>query len=107
MGHSSGLVAAGTAWDGTACVNVDAPKFTASPLAGLHQPLLCMEVFRIGDYLLANSSREREKAAENLQLLRMHLDAFLGLTLKNARAALLKRKPDRSSATLVIYERKS
>jgi pimeloyl-ACP methyl ester carboxylesterase len=141
IGHSSGFVAAGTACKMdrriTACVNVDAPKFTASLLAGLNQPLLWIRLERAGgvprefletqgsavyelqlartnhgsiqdwDYLSAKSSPERDKAAENLRLVRMYLGAFLNATLKNEKAPLLKRKPDRSSATLVIYERKS
>jgi pimeloyl-ACP methyl ester carboxylesterase len=141
IGHSSGFVAAGTACKLdrriTACVNVDAPKFNASLLAGLDQPLLWIRLERAGavprefvqtpgsrvyelqlastnhgsvedwDYLSAKSSLERDQAAENLRLIRMYLGAFLEATLKNEKAPLLERKSDRPNATLVIYERKA
>jgi hypothetical protein len=118
-------------------VNVDAPKFNASLLAGLDQPLLWIRLERAGavprefvqtpgsrvyelqlastnhgsvedwDYLSAKSSLERDQAAENLRLIRMYLGAFLEATLKNEKAPLLERKSDRPNATLVIYERKA
>jgi len=140
IGHSSGFVAAGTACPLdlriTACVNVDAPKFSAAQLAGLYQPLLWIRLERAGpppaeflkgarssvyelrirdakhssvedwDYLEAESPLQREVAAKQLQLISKYLGAFLGAQLKGERPTLLEQNYSNPELTLTVYRPK-
>lgn len=140
MGHSSGFgaVAGACRLDRRirACVNVDAPKFSAAQLAGLNQPLLWIRLERAGpvpaefvktasspvyelrlagtnhgsvedwDYLEAKSPTQRNDALEHLQLIRKYLDAFLGLELRGEKSALLEQNSSNSEVTLVVYTSK-
>jgi pimeloyl-ACP methyl ester carboxylesterase len=137
IGHSSGFVAAGAACAIdhriTACVNVDAPGFSANDLRGLKQPLLWIRLERAGpvpaeflrnrsgpvyevqfmnakhgsmedwDYLEAESYQRRTVAAERLQVLRKYLDAFLRKYLKGKESDLLEQKPANQDITIKIY----
>jgi predicted dienelactone hydrolase len=137
IGHSSGFVAAGTACKLdqriSACVNVDAPKFSAAQLVGINQPLLWIRLERAGpvpteflktarapvyelhiagtnhgsvedwDYLEAKSPLQREDAAEHLKLIRKYLGAFLGSQHKGEKSALLQQNSSNPEITLTVY----
>jgi hypothetical protein len=140
MGHSSGFagVAAACRVDRriTACVNVDAPGFSAAQLAGLHQPLLWLRLERAGpvpaeflktasssvyelrivgtnhgsvedwDYLEAKSPAQRSDALEHLQLIRKYLNAFLGVELRGEQSALFEQNFSNSRLLLMVYPSK-
>jgi pimeloyl-ACP methyl ester carboxylesterase len=140
IGHSSGFVAAGTTCTLdqriTACVNVDAPKFSAAQLAGLNQPLLWIRLERAGpppaeflktarssvyelcmpdakhgsledwDYLEAESPLQREVAAKQLRLISKYLGAFLGVQLRGERSTLLEQNYSSPELTLTVYRPK-
>jgi dienelactone hydrolase len=123
IGHSSGFSAVSNACRHDprikACVNIDAPGYTAALLTGLHQPLLWIWLERAGpvppgflttiasevyelqiqganhgsvedwDYLEAASPRERENAAHRLTLIRSYVAAFLGKSLRDQDSPLL------------------
>ena len=102
-----------------ACINIDAPGFKTALLAGLHQPLLWIRLERAGpvpldflntttatvyeleikganhgspedwDYLEAQTSQDREAAAQRLTLIRDYVEAFLGKALKGQDSVLL------------------
>lgn len=55
------------------------------------------------DYLEAESSTQRDPAAELLQLIRKYLDAFLGEYLKDQNADLLKRDSANPNVTINVY----
>jgi pimeloyl-ACP methyl ester carboxylesterase len=137
IGHSSGFVAAATACKLdlriSACVNVDAPGFSASELIGLNQPLLWIRLEKAGpvptdflkstsspvyelrivganhgsvedwDYLEAKSSLTRSTAAMRLQLIRRYLAGFLGAYLKDQNSDLLKHNSDSAELTFTAY----
>ena len=139
IGHSSGFVAAGTACRLdhriSACVNLDAPGFSTSDLAGLTQPLLWVRLERAGpvpqdflksttspvyelqivgtnhgsvedwDYLEAKTPLLRDKAAEHLRLVRKYLAAFLGTYLKDQNSELLRQESRNSELTFLIYRK--
>jgi pimeloyl-ACP methyl ester carboxylesterase len=140
IGHSSGFVAAGTACTLDrrirACVNVDAPKFSAAQLVGLYQPLLWIRLERAGpppaeflkaarssvyelritgakhssvedwDYLEAESPLQRDVAAKQLQLIRKYLGAFLGAQLRGEKSTLLEENCSNPELTLTVYRPK-
>lgn len=123
IGHSSGFVAASGACklDSRikACVNIDAPGFDASYLAGLQQPLLWIRLQKAGavpaeylktassavyelqveganhdsvedwDYLEAALPAQREAAAKVLQIIRQYVEAFLSKHLNRQNSDLL------------------
>jgi alpha-beta hydrolase superfamily lysophospholipase len=137
IGHSSGFVAASGACKLDprikACINIDAPDFGASDLAGLEQPLLWIRLQKAGrvpptflntttatvyelqiaganhgsiedwDYLQAASSRERNEASQRLMLIRSYIKAFLGKTLRNHESELL-RDSHTSAVNLMLYQ---
>jgi pimeloyl-ACP methyl ester carboxylesterase len=137
IGHSSGFVAAGTACGIdrriTACVNVDAPGFSAKELAGIKQPLLWFRLEKAGpvpaeflktlsapvhelrlmgakhgsvedwDYLEAESSAQRDAAAGLLQLIRKYLGAFLGEYLKDESSDLYRQNSANSTIAIKNY----
>ncbi len=123
IGHSSGFVAASGAckMDSRikACVNVDAPGFSARDLAGLNQPLLWIRLQKADgvpaeylktakaavyelqieganhgsvedwDYLEAASPAQREAAGKVLQIIRQYVEAFLSRHLDYESTKLL------------------
>lgn len=123
IGHSSGFVAAsgGCKLDSRikACINIDAPGFGASDLAGLEQPLLWIRLEKAGgvpaeylktagtvvyelqieganhgsvedwDYLEAASPARREAAGKILQIIRQYVEAFLSKHLNRQNSDLL------------------
>jgi dienelactone hydrolase len=123
IGHSSGFSAVSDACRRDprikACVNIDAPGYTAALLTGLHQPLLWIWLERAGpvppsflttiasevyelqipganhgsvedwDYLEASSPQERKNAAQRLTLIRNYVAAFLGKSLRDQDSPLL------------------
>ncbi len=123
IGHSSGFVAASGAckMDSRikACVNVDAPGFSARDLAGLDQPLLWIRLQKADgvpaeylktakatvyelqieganhgsvedwDYLEAVSPAQREAAGKVLQIIRQYVEAFLSRSLDHENSKLL------------------
>jgi predicted dienelactone hydrolase len=123
IGHSSGFVAASGACklDSRikACINIDAPGFGASDLAGLEQPLLWIRLQKAGgvpaeylktartavyelqteganhgsvedwDYLEAASPAQREAADKVLQIIRRYVEAFLSKHLNRQNSDLL------------------
>jgi predicted dienelactone hydrolase len=123
IGHSSGFVAASGACklDSRikACINVDAPSFGASDLAGLEQPLLWIRLQKAGgvpveylqnarstvyelqieranhgsvedwDYLEATSPAQREAADKVLKIIRQYVEAFLSKHLNRQNSDLL------------------
>lgn len=137
IGHSSGFVAASAACTIdrriTACVNVDAPGFSAADLSGMKQPLLWIRMEKAGpvpaeflksrsesvyelqlmdakhgsvedwDYIEAESEQQRTAASQRLQVLRKYLGAFLGKYLKGKQSDLLERKPANPDLTIKIY----
>lgn len=137
IGHSSGFVAASAAsrLDRriSACVNLDAPGFSAAELVGLHQPLLWVHLEKAGpvptdflksasspvyelrivsanhgsvedwDYLEAKSSPLRATAAHQLQLIRRYLSLFLGEYLKDQTSALQKQNSNDADLTFRTY----
>jgi pimeloyl-ACP methyl ester carboxylesterase len=141
IGHSSGFVAAGAACRLdrriSACVNVDAPKFSAAQLIGLNQPLLWIWLERAGpvpaeflktansrvyelrivgtnhgsvedwDYVEAKSRLQRDKAAEHLQLIRKYLGGFLGVHLRGENSAILEQNLSSPELTFIVYPPKT
>jgi pimeloyl-ACP methyl ester carboxylesterase len=139
IGHSSGFVAAGTAcrFDRriSACVNLDAPGFSAADLDGLTQPLLWVRLERAGpvppdflksapspvyelrtvgtkhgsvedwDYLEAKTPVLRDKAAGSLQLIRKYLIVFLDAYLKDQNSELLKQDSGNSESALIVHRK--
>jgi hypothetical protein len=139
IGHSSGFSAVSNAClrDARikACVNVDAPGFTAALLKGLTQPLLWIRLERAGpipteflsartgavcelqingaahdsvedwNYLEASSSREQERSANLLKLLRDYIAAFLQTSLLRQDSDLL-RNSQTATASLTCYPAK-
>jgi predicted dienelactone hydrolase len=139
IGHSSGFSAVSNAClrDARikACVNVDAPGFTAALLKGLTQPLLWIRLERAGpipteflsartsavyelqingaahdsvedwNYLEASSSREQERSANLLKLLRDYIAAFLQTSLLRQDSDLL-RNSQTTTASLTCYPAK-
>jgi alpha-beta hydrolase superfamily lysophospholipase len=123
IGHSSGFVAASGACklDSRikACVNIDAPGFSARDLAGLDQPLLWIRLQKAGavpaeylktvtaavyelniegashgsvedwDYLEAVSPARRAAAANVLRIIEQHVEAFFSKHLDRQNASLL------------------
>jgi predicted dienelactone hydrolase len=123
IGHSSGFVAASGACklDSRirACINIDAPGFAPSDLAGLEQPLLWIRLQKAGsvpaeylkiagtavyelqigganhgsvedwDYLEATSPAQREAAGKVLQIIRQYVEAFLSKQLNGQNSDLL------------------
>jgi predicted dienelactone hydrolase len=123
IGHSSGFVAASGACKLDrrikACINIDAPGFAASDLAGLEQPLLWIRLQKAGrvpaeylkttratvyelqiegashggvadwDYLEAASSVQREAANKVLQIIGQYVEAFLSKHLDGQNSDLL------------------
>jgi pimeloyl-ACP methyl ester carboxylesterase len=137
IGHSSGFVAASAACTTDpqiiACVNVDAPGFSANDLRGLSQPLLWVRLEKAGpvpaqfltgrrapvyelhlmgakhgsvedwDYLEAETFLKREAAADRLQELRKYIGAFLGKYLKDEKSGLLEQKPAQPAIRIKRY----
>jgi dienelactone hydrolase len=123
IGHSSGFVATSGACklDSRikACINIDAPGFGATDLAGLEQPLLWIRLQKAGsvpaeylktaratvyelqiegashgsvadwDYLEAASPVQREAAEKVLQIIRQYVEAFLAQHLDRQNSGLL------------------
>jgi alpha-beta hydrolase superfamily lysophospholipase len=139
IGHSSGFSAVSNACSHDpriqACVNLDAPGFTATLLKGLTQPLLWIRLERAGplppeflsarsaavydlqinggahdsvedwNYLGATSSQERDHAAKLLDLLRSYIAAFLQKSLQGQDSALL-RNSRTTAVTLTCHPAK-
>jgi pimeloyl-ACP methyl ester carboxylesterase len=123
IGHSSGFVAASGACklDSRirACINIDAPGFSASDLVGLDQPLLWIRLQKAGGvpaeylktaratvyelqieaanhgsvedwgYLEAASPAQREVANRVLQIIRQYVEGFLSKYLDHQSSDLL------------------
>ena len=140
IGHSSGFVGVAEACRLdrriSACVNVDAPKFSAAQLAGLNQPLLWIRLEKAGsvpaeflktatssvyelrtvgtnhgsvedwDYLQAKSPAQQNDALKHLQLIRRYLRAFLGTELRNEKSSLLEQNSTNSELSFVVYPSK-
>lgn len=128
IGHSSGFVAVNNACHRDAriraCVNIDAPGFTAPLLAGLRQPVFWIRLQRSGPvpadflhtsnapvyeldlnhaehdsitdwpYLKAASPEARATAALHLTLLRDYIAAFLAKALSGQDSRLLQDTDD-------------
>jgi pimeloyl-ACP methyl ester carboxylesterase len=141
IGHSSGFVAASMACKLderiSACVNVDAPGFSAAQLGGLKQPLLWIRLEKAGtvpeeflkttrspvyelriaganhssvedwDYLEAKHPLQREDAAKRLELIRKYLGAFLGAQLRGEKSALLEQDSSTPELTFTRYPAKA
>ena len=116
-----------------ACVNIDAPGFTSTLLEGLNHPLLWIRLERAGplpaeflaartaavydlqingaahdsvedwNYLEASSSRERDRSAKLLAVLRNYIAAFLDKSLRDQDSDLLLRTAYSTTATLTCY----
>ena len=139
IGHSSGFSAVSNACSHDprikACVNIDAPGFTAALLKGLAQPLLWIRLERAGplpseilsartaagydlqingavhdsvedwNYLEASSSQERDRATKLIGVLRSYIAAFLQKSLQGQDSDLL-RNSKATAATLTCYPAK-
>jgi len=137
IGHSSGFVAASGAckMDSRikACVNVDAPGFSARDLAGLDQPLLWIRLQKADgvpaeylktakatvyelqieganhgsvedwDYLEAASPAQREAAGKVLQIIRQYVEAFLSRSLDHENSKLLDASSVKSGLQWKVY----
>jgi hypothetical protein len=121
----------------SACVNVDAPKFSAAQLIGLNQPLLWIRLERAGpvpaeflktanspvyelrivgtnhgsvedwDYLEGKSRLQRDNAAEHLQLIRKYLGGFLGVHLRGENSAILEQNFSSPELTFIVHPPKT
>jgi len=117
----------------TACVNVDAGGYSANDLRALRQPLLWLRLKRAGplpdeflkdrrepsyelllrdanhssvedwDYIEAESSEQRESAAERLRILRKYIGAFFREYLQGQKSALLEEGSSNSNVTFQIH----
>jgi dienelactone hydrolase len=137
IGHSSGFVAASGACklDSRikACINIDAPGFGASDLAGLEQPLLWIRLQKAGgvpadylktartavyelqieganhgsvedwDYLEATSPAQREAADKILQIIRQYVEAFLSKHLNRQNSDLLDPGSGKPGIQWTVY----
>jgi hypothetical protein len=139
IGHSSGFSAVSNACSHDprikACVNIDAPGFTAALLKGLTRPLLWIRLQRAAplppeflsarttvvydlqingavhdsvedwNYLEASSSQERDRATKLIGVLRSYIAAFLQKSLQGQDSDLL-RNSQGTAATLTCYPAK-
>jgi len=137
--HSSGFSAVSNACRRDlrimACVNIFAPGFTSTLLAGLRQPLLWIRLERAGplpaefgaartaavydlqingtthdsvedwNYFEASSSQQRDRSARLLAVLRSYIAAFLDKSLRDQDSDLL-RTAHTITATLTCYPAK-
>jgi pimeloyl-ACP methyl ester carboxylesterase len=116
-----------------ACASVDAGGYSASDLRALRQPLLWLRLKRAGplpdeflkdrrepsyellledanhssvedwDYIEAESSEQRESAANRLRILRKYIDAFFSEYLQGQKSALLKEGSSNSNVAFQIH----
>jgi pimeloyl-ACP methyl ester carboxylesterase len=116
-----------------ACASVDAGGYSASDLQALRQPLLWLRLKRAGplpdeflkdrrepsyellledanhssvedwDYIEAESSEQRESAANRLRILRKYIDAFFSEYLQGQKSALLKEGSSNSNVAFQIH----
>jgi pimeloyl-ACP methyl ester carboxylesterase len=116
-----------------ACTNVDAGGYSANELRALRQPLLWLRLKRAGplpdeflkdrrepsyellledanhssvedwDYIEAESSEQRESAANRLRVLRKYIGAFFSEYLRGQKSALLKEGSSNSKVTFQIH----
>ena len=116
-----------------ACANVDAGGYSANDLRALRQPLLWLRLKRAGplpneflkdrrepsyellledanhssvedwDYIEAESSEQRESAADRLRILRKYIGAFFLEYLQGQKSALLKEGSSNSNVNFQIH----
>ena len=116
-----------------ACANVDAGGYSANDLRALRQPLLWLRLKRAGplpdeflkdrhepsyellledanhssvedwDYIEAESSEQRESAANRLRILRKYIGAFFSEYLQGQKSALLKEGSSNSNVAFQIH----
>ena len=116
-----------------ACANVDAGGYSANDLRALRQPLLWLRLKRAGplpdeflkdrrepsyellledanhssvedwEYIEAESSEQRESAANRLRILRKYIGAFFSEYLQGQKSALLKEGSSNSNVAFQIH----
>lgn len=116
-----------------ACANVDAGGYSANDLRALRQPLLWLRLKRAGplpdeflkdrhepsyellledanhssvedwDYIEAESSEQRESAANRFRILRKYIGAFFSEYLQGQKSALLKEGSSNSNVAFQIH----